>query len=515
MDETTANRPSPTATGNLGKTPFLHLLVYALGKKLAGTIEFTSSDGGGAQLLFVAGEPARARAIAHGLQGKTSEGDDLPRKLRQLAAMTPTTEYAYYAGYDPFGGRAPDKGLDPWPLLWGILRESPPRDHVDTGLARLGVSGVRLASGVDLKPLGLPSAQARAVEQLQGRSLAPAGLAEAAQIDEADARLLVYLLLLAKKVDIVPVGGTASVAPQAASRPAEPRPRPPSMVSMVAVVPPPKTLAPELAQRWIEVLDRASTIDRTDYFSMLNVARDATREQIEASYFALVKRWHPDRLPVELAPVKDACARVFARMSEAHATLGDDENRKRYMRLLADGSGSPEMQETVAKVVEAATNFQKAEVLFKRSDLAQAEAFCRKAVEADPTQADYHAFLAWLLALKPENQSPERTAECIAMLDASIGLSAKCERAFFSRGMLYKRLGKNDVAFVDFRRAAELNPRNIDAAREVRLHQMRTGQLSGANAPAPSPSSPSLTAVKPEEAEKPSGLLGRLFKLPK
>ena len=64
------------------------------------------------------------------------------------------------------------------------------------------------------------------------------------------------------------------------------------------------------------------------------------------------------------------------------------------------------MQDAVAKVVEAAADFQKAEVCFKRNDLAQAEALCRKALKADPTQADYHAMLAWLISLKPENQTP-------------------------------------------------------------------------------------------------------------
>jgi Tfp pilus assembly protein PilF len=169
------------------------------------------------------------------------------------------------------------------------------------------------------------------------------------------------------------------------------------------------------------------------------------------------------------------------------------------------------MQETVAKVVEAATNFQKAEVFFKRSDFAQAEVFCRKAVEADATQADYHAFLAWLVALKPENQSPEKTTGCIGLLDSAIAISNRCERAYFWRGTLYKRLGKNDAAFADFRRAAELNPRNIDAAREVRLYQMRSG---GSMAP------PSQSAAPPggaDDAGKPPtrpSLLNWIFRPP-
>jgi tetratricopeptide (TPR) repeat protein len=241
---------------------------------------------------------------------------------------------------------------------------------------------------------------------------------------------------------------------------------------------------------------------------MLDLSRDATHEDVETAFFGLVKRWHPDTLPPELASVRDACSRVFSRMSEAHATLTDDARRAQYMRLLADGSGSPETQATLAKVVEAATNFQKAEVCFRRNDYAQAEAFCRKALDDDPTQPDYFAMFAWLVSLKPENQSPEKTIASIQMLERAISMSDRCEKAYFWRGLLYKRLGKNDAAVRDFRRAADLNPRNIDAVREVRLYHMRGGRRSS-NPPATKRASPS--PPKPDETNKP-GILGRFFK---
>jgi len=241
---------------------------------------------------------------------------------------------------------------------------------------------------------------------------------------------------------------------------------------------------------------------------MLELARDATQDEVETSFLELAKTWHPDRLPPELWPLRDSCSRVFARMSEARATLTDEEQRARYMGLLADGSGSPEMQETVAKVVEAATNFQKAEVCFKRNDYAQAESLCRKAVEADATQPDYLALLAWLVALKPENQSPERTRDAIQMLDRAIALSSKCEKAHFWRGMLNKRVGKADAAYRDFKRVVEMNPRNIDAAREVRLHRMRGGRRS--DPPAGAARANSETPKAADDGK--TGLFGRLFK---
>jgi tetratricopeptide (TPR) repeat protein len=168
------------------------------------------------------------------------------------------------------------------------------------------------------------------------------------------------------------------------------------------------------------------------------------------------------------------------------------------------------MQETVARVIEAATDFQKAEVCFKRNDLVQAEHWCRKAIEADTTQYDYHALLAWLVALKPENQSPEKTVESIKILDRAVSKNNRSENAYFWRGLLYKRLGKADLALKDFRQVVEINPRNIDAAREVRLYQMRKSSN-------PAPSKTGRSSPVPPKAGDPSkssGILGRLFKKP-
>jgi tetratricopeptide (TPR) repeat protein len=279
--------------------------------------------------------------------------------------------------------------------------------------------------------------------------------------------------------------------------------------------PPPPSLSPELAERWREIVDLAARIDRSDYFMMLDLARDATSDEVETAFFALAKRWHPDRLPAELSPVRDACSHVFARMSDARATLGDEDGRKKYMGLLAEGAGSPEMQETVVRIVEAASHFQKAEVCFKRNDFVQAETLCRRALELDATQPDYIAMLAWLVAMKPENQSPDKTLASIEQLTRAIKMSDKCEKAFFWRGLLFKRLGKNDLALKDFREAVELNPRNIDAAREVRLHHMRGGSRTSAP-PARRSSSPSPQKPPPRGGEPGAkgSLFGRLFKKP-
>jgi curved DNA-binding protein CbpA len=265
----------------------------------------------------------------------------------------------------------------------------------------------------------------------------------------------------------------------------------------------PAGLTPALEARRKEIVRRASTIDEEDYFQMLGVARDAEPSAVQAAFFGLAKTWHPDRLPPPLAEVKAECARIFSRLSEAHQTLTDPQKRSRYVTLLLEGAKGNDEQAEVARVMEAATDFQKAEILLKRNDLAQAEKFCRKAIQGDDKQADYHALLAWLLSMKPERQSEDATAQLVVDLGRAIAMNKMCERAHFYRGMLLKRVHKDDQAVKDFRRSYELNPRNIDAQREVRLFEMRRGTSSP-----PSTRDPK----KGGKVEDKGGLFGKLFK---
>ncbi|HEV3189030.1 MAG TPA: DnaJ domain-containing protein, partial [Polyangiaceae bacterium] len=475
MGDTPSNRPAPAASGTLAKTPLIHLLLYALEKRLVGTVEFVLPDQRTASILFSNGEPAKARsseavaylgrvllelgyltedqltqslaelavaksrgAALHGqllLAGRvinkgalqTALREQLARKLRHIAGMPDETQYFYYDRFDGLRGWGPDasEGVDPVPMLWAMLRESPPWTHVEAALSRVASSSLRVISqDASLARLGITGPQRALVDRLRQRPTLAEQVTGAPSLSESDARLLMYLLLITKQVEVLRVAESPAAIPEAARAPA-PRPvseRPEreapqqlrrgatSVKMRVASTTPPAELSPELSGRWREIIDRAANIDRADYFMMLELARDATREDVQSAFLTLAKKWHPDRLPSELAPLLEPCARVFARMSEAHATLTDDEKRTQYMGLLADGSGSPEMQETVAKVVEAATDFQKAEVCLRRNDLAQAEVLCRKAHEADPTQSEYLAMLAWLLAQKPESQSPAKTA---------------------------------------------------------------------------------------------------------
>jgi curved DNA-binding protein CbpA len=499
----------------------------------------------------------------------------LLRKVEHLFDWPADTKFAYYDGFDAlhtYGGDDQVQ-LDPLPLVWSAIRTQPPWEHVHAALTRVGTGAMRLTPTAQIERFEFSKEERAAADLLRMQPMRVHELVGTKLLGASTTQLLAYCLLITKQVELIVLSESpqrvarvqttqvaqravveerAAVAdPRSASSPFPPNvvvPKPPGMPKVEL---PPKSdpkaeprserasaaripagvpqklssgriVTPELQRRKGEIVARAVAIKSEDYFRMLGVATDATVEHVQAAFFTLAKIWHPDRVPKAIAEVRDSCATVFAHLSEAQQTLCDPKRREEYMHLLKDGGATPDEQEQVQTVLEAATNFQKAEFYLRRNDLKEAEVFCRKAHEADPTPAEYLALLAWLEAMKLENQSPEATQSKIEMLDRAIAANERLERAHFYRGMLYKRLNNLHASVRDFRTAADLNPRNLDAVREVRLFEMRKSRGS---IPPPAmtderldrtPSSrrsPSNSgSTRPPPPPKEAGILGKLFK---
>lgn len=235
-----------------------------------------------------------------------------------------------------------------------------------------------------------------------------------------------------------------------------------------------------MQHRWQEIELRDKRIDNENYFEMLGVTQEAKDPEIQAAYFKLAKAWHPDRLPPELAGLKGTVSKIFTKFNEAYAVLNEAAKRFEYAKNVAQGGGTSAEMEEVQRVVDAAIEFQKAEVLLKKGDLNQAEAYAKRALSADPGQMEYRCVVAWIQAMKrgdppvvPEGKTSSFYDDIIAIFDDILKTDAMYERCLYYRGVLLKRTGRDEKAIRDFRMVVQLNPKNIDAVREVRLFQMR------------------------------------------
>jgi curved DNA-binding protein CbpA len=276
--------------------------------------------------------------------------------------------------------------------------------------------------------------------------------------------------------------------PSSAGRPAAQR----AKLEIERPPPPPAGLSPAHATMWAEIAERADTIDKQNYFEMLGASKDAGPDAFRKAYFAQVKKWHPDRVPAELADIKPWAERIFHHLTAAHDTLCDEKKRGRYQSIVADGGGTPESDRKLTAIVQAAMDHQKAEVLLRRRDVAGALALLTGALELSPDDGDIQASYAWALFLQPGKPEVERMSTAIRR---AVELNPKSDRAHYYYGMILRRAGKETEALAEFDKAAQLNPKNLDAVRETRLSKMRG------------------TGAAPAPVEKPGagGVLSKLF----
>jgi curved DNA-binding protein CbpA len=534
------SEPKAAATGNLAKTPIPELLVYALDHALDGTLVLEEPDGRKSAILFQAGAPAKAktaepvaylgqvlveqgsidqatyeRALREAqatrqlfghvlLQHKLMSNEALVEGLREqviqkvshLFNLSGETVFGFYAGSDflaRWGGH-PTR-VKPLPLMWRGLRLFSDAAKVDALVARIGARQLKLYFEAPVGRFKLTPQERGVVDMLRARPTTLDVLLGSGLGNPSLVKRVVYALAVTRQLDfgipgVEPLG--LEEAPSSARLPvasASDRVRPKSQLFETRSIVPsaretsarppgisqpprvPAELSPELLALKQELEERAAAGGQTCY-EILGVPEDATTHAIQAAFFQLAKVWHPDRLPPELSELRASSTKLFARMSEAHQILTDAERRREYDQLLRAGAANSEEQEQVAQIVRAAAAFQRAEVLLKKRDLKAAETEALAAMKGDPDQAEYKALYAWICAEQPR----EKYDELIQLLNSALKSEPNNQRALWYRGQLHKRAGDSSKALRDFKQLLELNPKHLDAQREVRLHEMRRSQ---------------------------------------
>lgn len=90
--------------------------------------------------------------------------------------------------------------------------------------------------------------------------------------------------------------------------------------------------------------------DRTDYYTLLGVASDASREEIREAYRRKIRLLHPDRHADSAADVRAEAERTTSELNEAWAVLGDPQRRRAYDR--ERGGDAAELAEPACDYVE-------------------------------------------------------------------------------------------------------------------------------------------------------------------
>ena len=167
----------------------------------------------------------------------------------------------------------------------------------------------------------------------------------------------------------------------------------------------------------------------------------------------------------------------------------------------------PQETDRVYRAAQAAHALQRAEYFLERQKLAEAEVEAKLALEHEPTNSDSQALYAWIQACKLGEGGD--LSKCLAVLTDALEKNPVDEKLRYRRARLLSRIGNVDEAMREFQLIVELNPRHIDAQREIRLWDLRYGgkrTSSGEFTRAP--------GTRASERPPPPGLFGRLFKKP-
>ncbi|HVW28344.1 MAG TPA: DnaJ domain-containing protein [Polyangiaceae bacterium] len=576
------------ATGTLGGTPIANLLVYALDRRLSGTLVIEDPEKQKSAISFRRGVPARvklgqlvsplselavtvgavdpmrarstfdqARAagrlhgdvlVAEGLIEPSTLIDllveQIGKKIESLCALPPESLFGYYDGQDFLQGYGGTEELpvEALHVIWRAIRVQASAEAVDATLARLGGREARLHPRSRVNRFGFTPRERGIVDVLRAKPQPVPALVQTGLLPERELKKVLYALVVTRHLDLgsgaLPIGveltsmtppatfasepprvapASQSAAPAAA---ASPKPAPATAVKAAAAAggraagPAPATSAPtpEVEAMHREIRERAERVGAQNYYEILGVAQDAPTGTIQSAFFQLAKQWHPDRLGPELADVRDQAMRVFARMSEAHQVLTNDEQRKEYERLMREGGAAPDEQEMVQRVLRAATAFQKAEVLARRGNLLEAEKYAQIAVENDAEQAEYVALYADLLSQKPERTQSNNYEAVLKMVNDARRLQPNNLKVRLYRARVLKRSGDVEAAHREFRSIVEQDAHNVEAAREVRLHEMRRGARGTDPKKSTDGKSTGKTTGKRSESKPDPGLFGKLFK---
>jgi tetratricopeptide (TPR) repeat protein len=236
-------------------------------------------------------------------------------------------------------------------------------------------------------------------------------------------------------------------------------------------------------------------------FALFGLELDADRKQIRAVWADLSKTFHPDALEgAGRSALRDRVERVFAALSEAYGVLSDKDQRERLCEALSAVGDSLKAGDDTAAVVrnafEAEMLARDGDKLLKAGQWARAAELFARAHALSPKDSDVEAALVFAEFRRGEAGDATTT---IAKLGKLIEDTPNCARAHYLKGLLELGIGDTSSAKHSFAAAHKLNPRNIDAERQLRAIMLRERGAS--------PSKPGT-----KEDKKPGFSLRGLFK---
>ncbi len=306
-------------------------------------------------------------------------------------------------------------------------------------------------------------------------------------LSEAEALRIIYGLALADFVKrerwpSAIAKERPAIAPPTTSAPAEGR----------AETSPPEASVHSLAMELEELLERLQ--DAASHYEVLKIDQGASPEEIKNSYYALARRYHPDRFHKQAGtPLHASVESAFAKIAQAYVTLADPGQRTAYDSKLAaqerirsstmaipmqteqDRSRAQAAQKEKGEAADdndfsrAESNFQEGFIALQQGQIKAAIVSLAAAARLAPSEARFRAYYGRALA---NGEGTRRLAE--TELQAALKLDPGNTSYRLMLAELYFDLGFYRRAEAELKRVLTAEPNNSGGRKLLRRLEATT-----------------------------------------
>jgi tetratricopeptide (TPR) repeat protein len=212
---------------------------------------------------------------------------------------------------------------------------------------------------------------------------------------------------------------------------------------------------------------RYAQMQTQNLFDVLGVTREADPGAIKVAYLKAARNYHPDTVPAGapaiLAKVK---ADIFGLVGEANRTLSDVALRQQYIAQLETGSASSQVD--VATILKGEELFHKGRLFMQNRKYQEAAKLFDEAVECNPEEGEFYAWRAYAKFLIAPDKK-QALPEVMRDLNRCLAKNANVAAAYYFLGFIAKTNGDAAAALANFKKCVAIDPKHIDAQREIRL----------------------------------------------
>lgn len=227
-----------------------------------------------------------------------------------------------------------------------------------------------------------------------------------------------------------------------------------------------------------DFLAKVLRLDKLDHFEVLGLTKTATLQEIQDNYFALAKKYHPDRLKNSPSiKVKDA-ERFFTRVTEAYNILSNPTSRKEYEHNISQNVADHE--KLLGRILESEKLFTEGMNFLNKNVFKEAAEKFWQAIQLYDQEPEYYVKLGWASFRQGVKDGiSTKIADAKKILQDSFGKKYHMADVSYYLGMISKHENNNDQAMKYFRSCLNEDPNYALASSELRLLERKSDGKGG------------------------------------